>query len=258
MKLRCPVCHAPIEGAAVNVTKDVAFCAACQQAWACSDLLRRDEAASLNLIDPPGGIEFERRPNGFSLSATTRSAAAFIMVPFVMVWSGGSLGGIYGSQIAKGQFDPGMSLFGLPFLIGSVMLVTATLMAIAGRVRLRVEGDRGEVHVGVAGIGQTRRFSWPLVRRVETARSSIRYPGGQSHRIQLVLQDGREILFGSGLSAERRGFLERAIEKLLLERELPESLEPGTLSLPAGSEDEGRLSVVNEQGALSKTRGSGR
>ena len=51
-----------------------------------------------------------------SLGATTRSPIAFFLVPFMCVWSGGSLGGVYGSQVLNGEFDLGISLFGIPFI----------------------------------------------------------------------------------------------------------------------------------------------
>jgi hypothetical protein len=252
MKLRCPACKAPLEGTAVNVAKDVAYCSACESAWSCGELLRREEVGKLNLIDPPRGVEFERTPNGFILSATTRSPMAFFIVPFMTVWSGGSLGGIYGQQIAKGEFSLGMSLFGIPFLIASVLFWTAALMAVAGRVRVRVEGDKGEIFVGIGGLGRTKRFHWSAVRRVGSQQANVRYPGGQQDQLRVVLSDGRELPFGSGLNVERQSFVRRALEKLLLERELPEKLGPGTLSLPLEEGDEGKLSVVKEQGALSK------
>lgn len=56
--------------------------------------------------------------NGFEISATTESPIAFFLVPFMLVWSGGSLGGIYGTQIANGHFNLFLSLFGIPFCNG--------------------------------------------------------------------------------------------------------------------------------------------
>jgi hypothetical protein len=252
MKLRCPICRAPLEGSAVNVARDVAFCEACQQAWSCADLLRRDEADQVNLLDPPSGVSFERTPNGFTLSATTRSGMAFFMVPFMTVWSAGSLGTIYGAQIVKGQFELGPSLFGIPFLIGAILFWATTLMAVIGSVRVRVEGDRGEIFVGVGGLGRRRKFDWSRARRTGSAQANVRYPGGRSQQVQLVLADGRDICFGSGLSPERRLFVERALEKLRLERDHPQQLEPGTLSLPSEAEGDGHLSISAERGALSK------
>ena len=43
--------------------------------------------------------------DGFRLTLSTRSCIAFFLVPFTLFWAGGSLGGIYGTQIAKGEFN---------------------------------------------------------------------------------------------------------------------------------------------------------
>jgi len=48
---------------------------------------------------------------------------AIIPVPFTALWAVGSLWAIYGSQIATGTFDPTSSLAGIPFLLGSLVLL---------------------------------------------------------------------------------------------------------------------------------------
>lgn len=66
---------------------------------------------------------------------------ALFVVPFTCVWSGISLGGIYGRQVSSGQFDPTSSLFGLPFLIGSVFLIGYCAMTTMGNVELSQRAD---------------------------------------------------------------------------------------------------------------------
>jgi hypothetical protein len=254
VKVSCPSCKVTIAGSAINVAKDVAFCGACEQAWSLSELIHRDEACSLDLMRPPKGVLFERTPTGFVLAASTRSHVALFMLPFMIVWSGGSLGGIYGSQILKGQFNLGQSLFGIPFVLGSLLFWSVTLMAIAGQVRLTVDGEGAEVFTGIGSLGRKRRFAWSSVRRAASARTSLHYPGGHPENLQLVLADGQEISFGSGLRSERRSFVERALDKLLLERSAPERLQAGTLSLPTESVDEGRLSVTQSSGSLTLSK----
>src|SRR4051812_18688409 len=105
--------------------------------------------AVVDLTRPPAGARFVRNMRGFEVSVSTRSVLAVFLVPFMCVWSGGSLGGIYGSQVMQGQFDLMRSLFGLPFLIGSVVLGSLTLMAVAGRVHVQVKGNDGSVFIGV-------------------------------------------------------------------------------------------------------------
>jgi hypothetical protein len=81
---------------------------------------------------PPNGAGFEQLADGFRIGATTRSWMALFMIPFTCVWSGMSLGGIYGKQVSSGRFDPGSSLFGVPFLIGNAYEKTATIIRLFG------------------------------------------------------------------------------------------------------------------------------
>ena len=99
------------------------------------------------------------------VGATTRSVSAFFLVPFMLVWSGFSLGGIYGTHIVKGKFDPMMSLFGIPFVLGSVLFWSLALMAIAGKVEVRIRGEEGTIFTGLGVLGWTRRFRVTEVSR---------------------------------------------------------------------------------------------
>src|SRR5215472_5110189 len=156
MKLSCPRCGDLIPSAEVNIAKDLARCTRCAEIYAASELMELDDGFELD--HAPRGVRFSRESDGFSVAATTRSPVAFLMVPFMSVWTAGSIGGIYGTQIASGEFSLGMSLFGLPFLIFGALFWGFALMAIAGRVRVRVRGDEGEIFTGVGGIGIRRRF----------------------------------------------------------------------------------------------------
>lgn len=48
------------------------------------------------------------------------------------------LGGIYGKQIYEGEFDLKLSLFGLPFLLGTIVIGSFALLTLCGRVEARV------------------------------------------------------------------------------------------------------------------------
>src|SRR5438445_11552164 len=109
-ELACPTCSTPIKSDDVNVSKDVAYCRKCNAAFTLSESVYHNEtpAPNIDLNNPPRGVWFEQTFDGFVVGATTRSAIAFVLVPFMCVWSGGSLGGIYGSQIMSGKFNLGM------------------------------------------------------------------------------------------------------------------------------------------------------
>lgn len=231
MPTPCPSCGQPFLPADVNVAADVAYCRRCEQAWKLSLLANgagvaqppappsAKDAAALDaaLAQPPAGVTFQETARGFTLRATTRSPVAFFLVPFLLVWSGGSLGGVFGVQWVQGKFNPALSLFSLPFLVGTVFLGSLTLMAVCGHVALRVEDGRGEVFTGVGPLGRRRVFRWDEVTSVQEAPTSYRKTGQPTFAIQL---DGHteRVSFGSGLTETRRYFTLQALRRMLARR----------------------------------------
>lgn len=207
MKVLCPKCSAPVPTDQVNVAKDLAYCPQCRDAFSVSDMLSEGPGADA-LAEPPAGA-WRRVEDGASIiGASTRSPIALFLVPFMCVWSGGSLGGIYGSQIIKGKLDLGLSLFGIPFVLGTVMLGSVALMAVFGKVEVTV-GRASSVFVGIGSIGWTRRFDWSTV-------TSIRedFGGARGSNKVIVLEGKDRLAFGTGLNESRRFFLVRALKQL--------------------------------------------
>ena len=124
MEIMCPSCRSKIATADINVSTDVALCRACGNTLSLSEIVGGIRTGPINLKSPPSGAWYEPTPNGFTAGATTRSWFALFIVPFTCVWAGGSMSGIYGTQIASGHFNLGTSIFGIPFLIGSCVLVS--------------------------------------------------------------------------------------------------------------------------------------
>lgn len=142
---------------------------------------------------------------GWTAGATTRSPAAFFLVPFMCVWSGGSLGGIYGTQIIGGKFNLLMSLFGIPFLLGSVLFWSIAAMTIAGKVILTANGDELTIFTGAWGLGWRQKVTITSDSRIYQGSSNFHYPGGQNQAI--TIEGPKSVRFGSGLSFARQMFL---------------------------------------------------
>ncbi len=220
MTARCPKCSGAIAEGDLNVSANIARCAACNEVFPLSELVTdktSEERASVlappvvDLNTPPAGVRYEQTFDGVIVSATTRSCFVIPMIPFICLWSGGSLSGIYGSQIMKGQFNPAMSLFGLPFLAGTVFLVGYVLMGIFGRVEIRLRGDDGEVFTGVGPIGRTKHFQLSEVTGVHMEVTK-RSKGGITK--QIVIDGPTPIKFGSMLNYARQEFLLAVLKKL--------------------------------------------
>jgi hypothetical protein len=200
----CPKCRRKIPLEDVNVATDIALCRSCVQTWKYSEIVQVDDAASRYLTHPPPGTwRRENPPNGFEVGASTRSPLAFVLIPFMCLWSGSSLTAIYGMQIHKGHFSLGTSLFGLPFLLGTVGLGSVALMAICGKVVVSVDRDNGMIFTGVGQVGWRRRFNW---RGVTAIRRTERH-GRNGPQPQITLEGEKRLRFGTGLKAERMDYL---------------------------------------------------
>jgi len=227
MQITCPNCRAKIATDDINVSTDVALCRSCGNTCHVSEVLGGTStilssllssvvppSGPVDLNSPPSGAWYTPLADGFTAGTSTRSWMALFIVPFTCVWSGGSMTGIYGTQLMKGHFNLPMSLFGLPFLIGSIFLVSWCVMSVAGKVTVSVHGDRLAIFTGVGPLGVTRTAN---VSDFRSVREDFGYGSMNSNRGSRVirLEGNRSMAFGSMLSNERRHFLVGALQTAL-------------------------------------------
>lgn len=219
MKLTCPSCCKLIPADQMNLGTDVALCPCCNEAFSISALVAAgQDSDEVDLFDPPRGAWFSETYSGWTIGATTRSPMALFLVPFMCVWSGGSLGGIYGSQIVQGEFNLAMSLFGIPFVLGTLAFGSMAVMTVCGKTTVTVDNfsNASRIFTGVGPIGWTRRFEWASITRIEED-----YPGYQSSGssgMVIVLIGRTRLKFGSMLTDPRRYFLLQGLRKQLSRR----------------------------------------
>jgi len=216
LKLTCPNCGQPLDSDAVNVANNVAFCRGCGHAYQLSELVVPASAADASgrfdpTIDPPKGYWFREDMDGWTAGATTRSPVGYFLVPFMCVSSGFSLGGIYGEQIIHGKFNLFLSLFGIPFVLGSILFWSLTAVTIAGKVILTAKGEELTVFTGVWGLGRRKKVPITPDSRIFNQPSAVRYPGGGSYGI--CVEGPVSICFGSGLSFTRQMFLMQVLQR---------------------------------------------
>ena len=213
VKIICPDCTKEIPLADANPSKDVALCRSCEKTFSFAALTDEAEELAVDLTKPPAGIWVRELGGGFEVGTSSRSGAAFFLVPFTLFWSGLSLGGIYGTQIYKGHFDWKLSLFGIPFLLGSMFLIPISLMAACGKIIVRGAGDMVSISTGVGPICFTRRFRWSEIKRVHESVTKYQQNGRSLPLIELE-REGKPIRFGSQLSEPRRKFLLAMLKSL--------------------------------------------
>lgn len=210
MEFNCPECGLPIEVADLAPAQGVAVCRFCEKPHsfaACQEAIPFEQRNVIPEHALPKGVVLEETMDGFRLILSARSCIAFFLVPFTIVWAGGSLGGIYGTQIVMGEFNLLMSLFGLPFLAGSVFLVALTVMAVAGRCVVELGGGKLSIRTGALGVYRTKSVAWDDVNscRLTEATSRGRSSYSTTYQVEIAVERGEPLRFGVG--AERKTVL---------------------------------------------------
>ncbi len=213
MNTACPDCRHPIPLEDINVGTDLALCRRCQKTFSFARLQEDAAIQSIPLATPPRGTWFHEEMGLARAGSTARSWAALFFIPFTLIWSGGSLGGIFGSQIVSGKFEPWSLLFGLPFVIGTCVLVPVCAMSLAGRYEVRVSDGQVAVFTGVGPLGWRRRFALADLRSVRLTEGTTQKTGTRPQRITFDL-GSRTVHFASGLKNDRQLFLLAAIRRM--------------------------------------------
>lgn len=206
MEVKCNKCNAIILNKNINVQQDTAYCSQCESLCVLSSLKVADFQFTKN--DTVKGVLLDESHDAWTIEASHRSFMALFFIPFTCVWAGGSLWGIYGTQWMSGNWEIQQSLFGLPFLIGSLGLIGVSLMSLFGRTVIANEQGKGLVYIGLGSIGWYRRFDWSDVSSVVEK---------HNRRYRLISLEGRQRLsFGWGLSAKKQDYIVNAIRYKLV------------------------------------------
>lgn len=171
----CPNCGKELPVADVNIAQDVALCRACGYQGPFLAAAAVPRLSDEELARPPKRVSLKREfGDALTVICRPRRATLWFLIPFTAFWSGGSMAGIYGSQIRSGAFDPKLSLFGLPFLFGTIVLVTIILYCLFGRTAVTLSKGRIRVFTGLFGMGRTREMECGPGIAVAIAQSNFR------------------------------------------------------------------------------------
>lgn len=171
----------------------------------------------MDLSVMPKGFRVEEISGGESVLIFKKiSPIVLFLLPFTAVWSGGSMAGIYGSQIKSGRWDWFQCLFGLPFLVGSIFLVSFVLFLLFGSWRFSV--TQGRLLVS-AGIGP---FRWNRgIPCDEQTQIQIRTNGWSKNDQPVMVLEAKtganSIKFASGLSDEQKQYIQHWLLRAMRE-----------------------------------------
>ena len=202
MDFHCPDCGLSLETADLAPAQGLAVCRFCEKPHplaACQEALPFERRNITPELTMPKGVMLEETMDGFRLTLSTRSCAAFFLVPFTLFWAGGSLGGIYGTQIIKGQFNLWISLLGLPFLVGSVFLLALTVMTEAGRCVVELVGGKFSIRTGALGVYRTQSVAWDDVLSCRLTEASRRGRNSYTttYQVEVAVEGGKTLKLGA-------------------------------------------------------------
>jgi len=171
------------------------------------------EIALDSLNKPPRGIKEEIDFEGAITIVYHRiSPLLLFFIPFTALWSGGSMWGIYGTQIRKGMFSLHESLFGLPFLFGTIVLLGLIAFLLLGRWQVTLKEGAGSVFVGVGPFGWTRSFTYNRNTLVSLRMTDVRVNNVPQKGISIRTNE-RDFVFGTMLKNEAKQFIAASIMK---------------------------------------------
>ena len=204
----CPSCASPIPLEDVNVATDIALCRKCGVTGSFSLLCKLPNAIDVLSKPPPKGVRLQHDMMDGSTTVIYRRIAApmLFLVPFTLLWSVVTIGDIYGRQIFKGEFDLEKSLFGIPFLLGTVVLVTISLFGLFGKWVIRLNRGKGTVFLGVGMLGWKRSFAYNRNSIVTMQDSNICVNDRRLTSI-IVKTDNASTSFGSTIRDDAKEFI---------------------------------------------------
>lgn len=208
--MNCPNCNSDIEKNNINIAKDITYCHNCDRVFRISECLNLKLEVECDITIPPNGAWFRQERRKKVIGATTRSCIGYFLLPFTLIWSGGSLGGIYGTQLISGELQLEMALFGIPFIIGTFFLIAFTAMFLGGKVEITLENNIATVFTGVGSIGLKKTFDINSVNNIKV--EERRGNKGKRYKV-IIVEAHKKISFGSFLTEERTNFMYFALRK---------------------------------------------
>ena len=222
----CPKCGHDVPLDKINVAKDIMLCPSCGETSCFSDVVgeideRRhadDVRGRLNGA-PPKHLKVECDPmdptGRIVLTQRKFSKGALFLVPFTCVWAGGSMALIYGTQIYSGKFNLAVSLFGIPFLLGSLFLGFICLFALgAGKHMLTLERGKGRFFWGIGPIGFWRNFTYDRQTKVEQGYTRYQSNGQSQLELHLTHPGGSDTVhICTGMDEDSIDYVEAVLKR---------------------------------------------
>ena len=196
MTVICPFCGEFVPDSGVNEDDDVVLCPACGDSCMLTQLKAGQVTPHIDMTTPPPGAWFEQLPDGVRVGMSHRMLPALIfMIPFTLVWGGMSIGAIYVQQFIDGEFDIVASIFGLPFLAATFVLIGSNIMFVAGVTEVTIKASECVIFIGAFGLGWRRRFDPSTVQCVLETCTQPANPSKSPQRMVIIRTQDKDYTF---------------------------------------------------------------
>jgi len=210
----CPNCGKELPLEDVNVAQDMALCRACGYTGPFLGASSIPKMTDEEMARPPKRVKLERGfGDALTITCRPKRTALLFLVPFTLFWSGISMTVIYIVPLVTGQFEWKAGLFGLPFLAGTVVLVTIILNLLMGKMTVTL--TKGRVQVG------THLLGWKRIRELECGPGTTVTLEKSGYRVNdvpqpeiVVASGGQKLKFGAvALSAEAKTYVAAVLRR---------------------------------------------
>ncbi len=219
MKLICPTC-AEVDSMKFNMESDVACCNHCGGLFPLSRVVAQSQwrADFLNLPDPPPGVVFSTRRDGWTIEASTRDTSnVWRLLALALFFLGFAVN--FGWQaIAQWTTNVGAFVFIAAFGTVGLMALWSCLMYLFGRVEIRNDDGNGRVFSGIGLVGFTKRFAWRDVVSIEVE-APYQQQGYLAKKIFLV---GVDKSFGQMIPSFRIDWVAAMLRRIVAAENAPQ------------------------------------
>lgn len=176
----CPDCRAVIAHDDMNIKEGVAVCSRCGKISRLIDLVEEFDSADYSRLlyeKPPRGIKLVRdkmNPMGeVTLTYRRINPAVLFLIPFTAIWSGFSMTALYIAPLLnEGTIPIVQALFGIPFLLGTIILLVSIFSMLFGKRILTLSNGKGTYAFKVFGIGRTKHVELNRSTRIENTETN--------------------------------------------------------------------------------------
>ncbi len=176
----CPNCRTIIAHDDMNIKEGVGVCSRCGKISKLIDLVEEFDSADYSRLlyeKPPRGIKLVRdkmNPMGeVTLTYRRINPAVLFLIPFTAIWSGFSMTAIYIAPLLnEGTIPIEQALLGIPFLLGTILLLCTICTMLFGKKILTLSNGKGTYAFKVFGIGRTKHFELNRSTRIENTETN--------------------------------------------------------------------------------------